>query len=146
MAFKLKEKELAYYRAWQKSDRIKNPDRYKAYYKKSYYKRHEKCKLYAREKARNIREIVMNHYGAICVCCGETNKYFLSIDHINNDGHWHRKENKLAIGIATHRWIVKNNFPKTIRILCMNCNFGRAKTPDKRCPHEIEVVKILKVA
>src|SRR3989442_12559185 len=37
-------------------------------------------------KHRERREALLNHYGRTCRCCGEGNTFFLTIDHINNDG------------------------------------------------------------
>ena len=40
-----------------------------------------------REGAARIRDAVFSHYGGDrCACCGETEKLFLTLDHINNDG------------------------------------------------------------
>jgi hypothetical protein len=34
---------------------------------------------------------VFNHYGGECICCGLADTAFLTIDHINNDGHLDKK-------------------------------------------------------
>lgn len=57
-----------------------------------------------------------------CECCLEDNLEFLTIDHINGNGNKHRKENKAGFGTTFYRWLIKNNFPKGFRVLCMNCN------------------------
>ena len=79
---------------------------------------------------RKIRELVLEHYGNKCVCCGEQNKEFLQIDHINNDGAQHRKILKMSI----YRWAINNNFPTTLQILCANCNHSKEKYG--YCPHK----------
>ena len=86
-------------------------------------------------KARDkLRARMFEVYGDRCVCCGESNKKFLTLDHIQNDG-WkekqfgkHRKSNwyKLAIKHPD-----KNRF----QILCWNCNMGKAKNGGV-CPHK----------
>ena len=84
-----------------------------------------------RQKARNI---VLEHYKPICNCCGEKEKIFLTIDHINGNGNKHRKiVNNVSGGIAG--WIIRNDFPKGFQILCMNCNFGKFKNGGT-CPHK----------
>lgn len=88
-----------------------------------------------REKYRDrVRDQVFNNYGGyICACCGENNPKFLTIDHINNDGAQHRKE--IGSGERFYQWLIKKNFPKEYRVLCMNCNWARRHGP---CPHEEE--------
>ena len=67
-------------------------------------KNKEKIKLYragrkkiyaAALKQKNIKTKlqIYSFYGNKCNCCGETEIKFLSLDHINNDGAKHRKEN-----------------------------------------------------
>lgn len=68
---------------------------------------------------------VLAAYGGRCVCCGEIEVGFLTIDHINNDGKKHRQETGGA-GHSTYAWLVKNKFPRGIvQVLCWNCNLGR---------------------
>jgi len=77
------------------------------------------------------RELVFNHYGKKCACCGESNQKFLSIDHINGEGTIHRKKIHRHINI----WLVKNNFPKGFQTLCFNCNWGKYNN-NGICPHK----------
>ena len=90
-----------------------------------------------RKKDRNL---VLIHYGGSppkCACCGESNIHFLTIDHINGGA---RREQKLKIrpnsSHALWRWIIKNDFPPEFRVLCYNCNCGRARFRDGICPHK----------
>lgn len=71
-----------------------------------------------------------------CACCGESIYEFLTIDHINNDGAEHRKHTNNYEGVSLYRWLVRNDFPEHFRVLCYNCNLGRAKSKTKTCPHE----------
>lgn len=81
-----------------------------------------------------IKDKVYNHYGGYkCKCCGETEKSFLSIDHINNDGAFYRK--LVRSGGNFLNWIIKNNFPGDLQILCMNCQWGKRKN-NGICPHK----------
>ena len=77
------------------------------------------------------RELVFNHYGKECSCCGEKELKFLSIDHINGNGTKHRKEIKTRI----YGWLVRNNYPKGFQTLCFNCNWGRYRN-NGICPHK----------
>ena len=70
------------------------------------------------------RELIFSLYGDVCACCGEANKKFLSLDHINNDGYKERTRGR----ICTEK-------RDDLRILCMNCNWGRARN-EGTCPHE----------
>lgn len=110
----------------------------------------EKGKLYRqrnREKIRNrarehyqkwkikFRDLVFNHYGKKCVCCGEGHIEFLTIDHINNDGNKHRRElsGSSKAGTWFYKWLMNNNFPNGFQILCWNCNWGKRLGG---CPHK----------
>lgn len=86
-----------------------------------------------RERQRKDRQLVLDHYGRECVCCGEKNELFLTVDHINNDGNTHRRIiNKRYICT----WLRLNNFPPIVQILCFNCNCGR-QVNNGVCPHKI---------
>lgn len=87
----------------------------------------------------NLKEKVYDHYGRTCVCCGEIEMIFLTLDHINNDGAAHRRKiignNRRdgACGPQTYRWIIKNNFPNSFQVLCLNCNWAKSRGG---CPHQ----------
>ena len=86
------------------------------------------------------RNDVFTAYGGYkCNCCGETEKMFLSIDHVNNDGAAMRKA-KLYSGNGTgfYLWLRKNNFPNGFQVLCMNCQVGKHKNGGV-CPHQRKV-------
>lgn len=113
---------------------------------REYYKTpkgREKQKLYGKTygkkkiiKNKENKLIVFNHYSnghPTCICCGEDNINFLTMDHINGDGAKHRKEMGRGGGILNN-WLIKNNFPKGFRILCMNCNWAIGQYG--HCPHE----------
>jgi hypothetical protein len=84
-----------------------------------------------------LKEIVYDYYGRRCACCGETEPMFLSIDHVNNDGYALRKYkgHPQQGHVRFLRWLIDNNFPSDYQILCMNCNFGKAKNGGV-CPHQ----------
>jgi len=88
-----------------------------------------------KEIARNqaTKDKVFAHYGGyICACCGETEEAFLSIDHINDDGASHRKT--AGSGSRFYWWVVRNNFPPGLQVLCWNCQWGKRKFGT--CPHQ----------
>jgi predicted transposase YbfD/YdcC len=68
----------------------------------------------------NHRVEVLEHYGGKCVCCGETEPYFLAVDHISGDGNSHRRKiNKWGSGFF--KWLIDNQFPDGFQVLCHNC-------------------------
>lgn len=95
----------------------------------------EERKKYEREYSKTYRDkmrrLVMEHYGKKCVCCGEDNIKFLSVDHINGGGAKHR----IKIHGKINFWLIKNNYPRGFQILCFNCNWGRYNNGGI-CPHK----------
>lgn len=102
-----------------------------------------------REYWADQRHKAMMAYGGYkCACCGETEPKFLSLDHIENDGASHRRElgydgNGKGASSATLSWMRKNNYPSGIQVLCMNCNFGKARNGGI-CPHQEGVTTVPK--
>lgn len=79
-----------------------------------------------------LRARFLSAYGNKCECCGETGQRFLAGDHINSDGAKCRLEYPGPIA----QWAATNRYPKgAIRLLCHNCNSGRAHNGGV-CPHE----------
>lgn len=78
----------------------------------------------------NTKIEIIKGYGGKCKCCGEKRPEFLTIDHINNDG---KKDRTRYSGYQFYQWIKKNKFPKSLQLLCFNCNssFGLFGY----CPH-----------
>ena len=81
-------------------------------------------------QGKDKRDAFAAYGGAICRCCGETMKEFLTIDHINGGGRHHRQE----IGPRLYAWLRRHAYPSGFQVLCMNCNF--AKGQHGVCPHE----------
>lgn len=86
------------------------------------------------------REQVFAAYGGWkCTCCGETEKLFLSIDHIENNGAAERRAGLYkGGGSAFYAWLRKQNFPPGYQVLCMNCQVGKHKNGGV-CPHNRKV-------
>jgi hypothetical protein len=60
-------------------------------------------------------------YGSECLFCRENRPKALIFHHVNEDGKEHREE----IGknsTQLHRWIIENNFPDEIILLCGTCH------------------------
>jgi hypothetical protein len=94
-----------------------------------------------RQRRECHRQIVFEHYGKKCACCGENESRFLTLDHINNDGNTFRKSNRNLGGVNFYlhvaRSIQEGNAPTDLQILCWNCNLGKAHNGGI-CPHRIE--------
>jgi hypothetical protein len=87
-------------------------------------------------KREQVRDEVYRAYGGYrCACCGETERMFLSIDHVNNDGAIHKRTHRLRTGEQMYRWLKRNNFPAGFQILCMNCQWGKRNNKGV-CPHK----------
>ncbi len=127
-------------KAAQERWKAKNPDiareRAVAWYKAN----KPRARAQQRERSQQLKDAVYNAYGGyVCNCCGETEPSFLSVDHVNNDGNRHRR----ATGFGTRRWsgkkiyslIIDDGFPPDYQILCMNCNWGKARNGGV-CPHK----------
>jgi hypothetical protein len=71
--------------------------------------------------------------GRFCACCGETILEFLTLDHINNDGAQHRRENRIKGPI--YGWLARHGWPPGFQVLCMQCNFGKRMNHGV-CPHK----------
>jgi len=92
-------------------------------------------RAYQQGTRRKVRAEMLAAYspGVVkCACCGETEERFLSIDHIDGGGYKHRKR----IGHGMVMWWLRNRgYPPGYRVLCMNCNHGRAYNGGI-CPHK----------
>lgn len=86
-----------------------------------------------------LKSATIKAYGNKCACCAENTIDFLTIDHINNDGHIERKNNKSLGGTKFYRILKKNNWPPGYRVLCFNCNSGRSINHGV-CPHHSPVI------
>ena len=90
------------------------------------------------KQRQKLRKTIIDHYGGKCLCCGESQLPFLTIDHINNDGAEHRQKlSKEGVGspASFYRWLEKNGFPDGFQTLCYNCNIGKYKNGGV-CPHK----------
>ena len=84
------------------------------------------------------KTIIFNYYGKSCICCGETEPLFLTLDHINNDGRQDRpKDGSTSIWYKKIATLIRTGKPrKDLRVMCYNCNCGRARNRGI-CPHQV---------
>lgn len=125
---KHKEERKAYIAVYAKKNKEKISEQKRAYHLLHKDRINENHRLRRRQIKREVFEA---YGGAICICCGEKEIAFLSIDHVNGGGSMHQKE--IGKG-ALYGWLIKNSFPSGYQVLCMNCQFGR-KHNNGICPH-----------
>lgn len=100
------------------------------------------CKicLRARSKKRSaaVKAEMIAAYGGRCLCCGESEPRFLTIEHTNRDGAEHRKRLSKSRSSGLIIWLdlKRRGWPKDgFSVLCWNCNLA-TKNGDP-CPHEV---------
>ena len=93
----------------------------------------------ARAKRVRIKDAVFGAYGGYCcVCCGETERAFLTLDHLHNDGATFRRDTfgaRTYAGYRTYAWLHVHQYPAGYQVLCMNCQFGKRMNHGV-CPHQ----------
>lgn len=103
------------------------------------YARARRPQLYAynakwqRDRNARLRGEMFAAYGERCACCGESERIFLDLDHVRNNGAAHRRElgNQAQVMLALRA----AGWPKDdFQILCCNCNQGKARNGGV-CPH-----------
>lgn len=91
-----------------------------------------------RELRAALKKRVFDHYGWRCVCCGEDNPTFLTMDHKNNDGYLDKFPcGTKKVGKDLYHQVIKEGFPDRFQTLCHNCNFGK-KVNGGVCPHQTQ--------
>lgn len=94
----------------------------------------EKITMRLAGKRQAARDVVFDHYGRACACCGSTEN--LSIDHVNGDGDAHRTRLRIYTGSDTYRWLIKNGFPEGFQTLCLPCNASKKCGQQCRLDHQ----------
>ena len=109
-------------------------DYHKEYYQRPEVKKHRRAyhSTYHRERNRVLRKQFFELYGGVCVCCGESDKRFLTLDHVNGNGKADRRKRcqSAILGDA-----IANLDTDKYQILCYNCNLGRSAN-NGICPHK----------
>lgn len=119
--------------AWYHKNRDKVQVYRLAYDKKTFARRSELGKL----RQQKYKKTVMDALGGKCVCCGELELDFLTLEHIQKDGQAHR-----ATGKNVYLDVIKQGFPREkYTVLCMNCNF--VIRFGKKCPHQRTLLEMV---
>lgn len=87
-----------------------------------------------RKNNKKIRDETVAAYGGKCVCCGESDKIFLAVDHLHGGGGQHRREIGRS-GTRFYIWLRDQGYPADYQLLCHNCNWAKFRTGDC-CPHK----------
>lgn len=104
---------------------------YAAWYRANNEDHHQR----QRDFYRHLAMEVIIAYGGECTCCGENNFWFLTLDHIENDGAEHRRMINKKGGRDTYVWAKANDYPPIFQVLCANCNFAKQRFGGN-CPHK----------
>lgn len=104
------------------------------------YAKNHKWRAKLLEKGRNLtrqlKDRVFNAYGGYrCTCCGETERAFLVLDHVNNDGAKDRRGPDGHRLPPPYKKIIQAGFPAGYQVLCCNCNWGKYINRGT-CPHQ----------
>jgi hypothetical protein len=91
-------------------------------------------RVYGRAYVRKYKALAYEILGNKCVCCGETQQIFLSLDHIQNDGYIDRIKHGRRTTYQ-YKEIIENPDQKKYQLLCMNCNWAKRYGI---CPHKME--------
>ena len=98
-------------------------------------------RIYDREKRRLRKNNIIEFYSKgenKCICCGEKEFTFLTIDHVDNNGTKHRKLVSEGYGgDRFYKWLVKSDFPLGFQVMCFNCNHGKFLN-NGICPHKLK--------
>jgi len=88
----------------------------------------------ARSRRRLFLATLDVYGGRACACCGEEHPFKLTLDHADGGGNKHRLEMGKQKDLAA--WLRNAGYPqdRNIRVLCANCNSGRARNGGT-CPH-----------
>ncbi len=120
-----------------------NKNTYKPYYYCEEHKKARKNKpsrsheVRTRENARTLeryyefKDQFFEMYGQVCSCCGESYKVFLTLDHVQGGGNYHRRD-RGTVGVWKDA--IKKYQPEVFQVLCFNCN--NAKVIMGECPHK----------
>jgi len=124
--------ERAWQRDYAKRHRARNREAMRRFRRENPEHVRAQGRKWAKQVRDNQRAKVYAAYGNKCVCCGETEPLFLSIDHVNNDGYQERKRKPQG---SLYSRLIRAGFPKTYQLLCCNCNVGKHRNGGI-CPHQ----------
>lgn len=82
-----------------------------------------------------LMQDLIDKYGGICVCCGETTYIFLTLDHKNGGGSKERKQEPSRNNYTYYKKLLEGPIREDLQVMCMNCNWGRYRNGGV-CPHK----------
>lgn len=129
----------SFQKTWRRNMTSETKQRYACVTKRWADSRREQLRQKGRDKNAALKSEVVRHYGDKCVCCGESNIVFLTIDHIFGGGLAHRRQlgkGKAISSTGFYHWLKKTQFPAGFQVMCFNCNC--AKRAGDVCPHKKE--------
>ena len=134
---------------WQQQNRDRLLKWRKSYYEANRDKQIQQATIWAAAnpegKKRNsqshyakLREQAIMAYGGwVCACCGETERIFMTLDHVNNDQTEFAKVfGRPHTGLFLVKWLRDNGYPEGFQVLCQNCNQGK-RLNGGVCPHQV---------
>jgi hypothetical protein len=78
---------------------------------------------YNGKRYRAWRAKLLAQYGPMCVGCGNTDTWALTLDHVNGGGNEHR--NRRGHTISVYIDACRENDRTKYQILCWNCNLAK---------------------
>jgi len=85
-----------------------------------------------RRYKKKLRDEAFTHYGngiLECLWCAEDDIEVLTLDHVDNDGKKHRRDEDNANGRYFYGYLKKHGWPKLprLQLICTNCNIAKVK-------------------
>lgn len=122
--------------------RRRDPDGVRAYQKAIYQRNRTHNLLCAKRYNERITNEFFYYYGSICTCCGENDRRFLTLEHLNRDGQEHRKRVGSMNRVACFNDLKRRGWPREgYTVLCFNCNLGKAHNKGT-CPHVQKQIEV----
>jgi len=98
-------------------------------YAKIYYHEHKGDFLRRQTVSRQrMKKEILEHYSngvARCAHCRGEDLVVLCLDHVNDDGAYHRRTLGIHGGYETYRRLKRDGFPEGYQVLCYNCNMRK---------------------
>lgn len=127
--------DAAYQREW----RLRNIERTRKTERDYKWRNIEKVRERGRQNYHQLRSAMIDAYGGKCACCGESEKAFLTLDHIFEDGAEERRRihgGGRASSPKFYRLLRDLGWPKDrYQLLCYNCNSAKHHGG---CPHQLQ--------
>lgn len=93
----------------------------------------ERAKLSHRGLAARLRAEMLAAYGSSCTCCGESNPWFLTLEH-SRVAPVRKKNGRRASPLRQYKRAKELGWPPSFTVFCMNCNW--AARHSGICPHK----------